>query len=155
MREEVLLIGEVKVFDQPVVMKCHGLGTCVGLFVKDHMTGITGGAHIFLPDSNENNSMGDGIPANACVERMLEQMKKKGASLGTLRAKVVGGSNPLLHFLNVGTRNAQEVIDALVRNKIYIAAMDVGGTVSRSVEFNTTSGQLTVRQLEWNKIKIF
>ena len=25
MREEVLLIGEVKVFDQPVVMKCYGL----------------------------------------------------------------------------------------------------------------------------------
>jgi chemotaxis protein CheD len=155
MREEVLLIGEVKVFAEPVIMKCHGLGTCVGLFVKDHMTTITGGAHIFLPDSNLNNSMGEGIPANACVERMLEEMKQKGASLETLRAKIVGGSNPLSQFLNVGTRNAQEVIDALVRNKVYIAAMDVGGTVSRSVEFNTSSGELTVRQLEWDKTKIF
>ena len=154
MREEILLIGEVKIFDKPVVMKCHGLSSCVGLFVKDRMTGITGGAHIFLP-GNRNNTMGEGIPANACVEYMLEAMKKKGASLETLRAKIAGGSNTLLHYFNVGNQNTNEVIAALIRNKVYIAAMDVGGTVSRSVEFNTNSGQLTVRQLEWNRTKVF
>src|SRR6187455_2858681 len=111
MREEVLLIGEVKVFDQPVVMKCYGLGTCVGLFVKDHMTGITGGAHIFLPDFNETNSFGEGIPADECVEHMLGEMKKKGASLSTLRAKIAGGSNSRLHFYDVGNRNTKGVID--------------------------------------------
>ena len=155
MREEVLLIGDVKVFDHPVVMKCYGLGTCVGLFVKDHMTGITGGAHIFLPDSSKNNSMGQGISAEECVEHMLGEMKKKGASLDTLRAKIAGGSNSHLNFYDVGGRNTKGVVDALTRNKVYIAAMDVGGAVSRTVKFNTTSGELTVRQLERNSTKIF
>jgi len=154
MREEVLLIGEVKVFDQPVVMKCYGLGTCVGLFVKDRMTGITGGAHIFLPEVNEGNSMGEGMPAEVCVEHMLDEMKKKGASLDTLRAKIAGGSSSLLQSYDVGSLNTKGVIDALVRNKVFIAAMDVGGAVSRTVKFNTTSGELTVRQLECNSTKI-
>jgi chemotaxis protein CheD len=155
MTEEVLLIGDVKVFDRPVVMKCYGLGTCVGLFIKDHLTGITGGAHIFLPEFVEMNSFGEGIPADECVERMLKEMKKKGASLDTLRAKIAGGSNSHLHFYDTGQRNTRGVIDALVRNKVYIAAMDVGGTISRTVKFNTASGELTVRQLEWDSTKVF
>jgi chemotaxis protein CheD len=153
MREEVLLIGEVKVFDRPVVMKCYGLSTCIGLFVKDRLTGITGGAHIFLPEGNKDN-LCEGV-ASDCVEQMLEKMRGKGASLVTLRAKITGGSNPLMHFHEVGSRNTKEVIDALVRNKVYIAAMDVGGNVSRTAKFNTTSEELTVRQLEWNSTKIF
>lgn len=150
-----MLIGEVKVFDRPVMMKCYGLSTCIGLFVKDRITGITGGAHIFLPESNKGNSLGEGMGAGECVEQMLEQMRNRGASLGTLRAKITGGANPLLNFYEVGSRNTKEVIEALVRNRVFIAAMDVGGNVSRTAKFNTTSEELTVRQLEWNSTTIF
>jgi chemotaxis protein CheD len=153
MREEILLIGEVKVFDHPVVMKCYGLSTCIGLFVKDRITGITGGAHIFLPESTKD-LLHVGVASN-CVEQMLAQMRVKGASLVTLRAKITGGSNPLMHFHEVGSRNTKEVIDALVRNRVFIAAMDVGGNVSRTAKFDTTSEELTVRQLECNSTKIF
>ena len=81
--------------------------------------------------------------------------ERKGASLETMRAKITGGSNVLMHFNEIGSRNTIAVIDALLRNKIYIAARDVGGTISRTVEFNSTSEQLVVRQLEWNSTKIF
>ena len=153
MREEVLLIGEVKVFDGPVLMKCYGLSSCIGLFVKDRITGVTGGAHIFLPEGSKDN-LHEGV-AGDCVKQMLEQMRGKGASLDTLRAKITGGSNPLMHSYEVGSRNTKAVIDALVYNRVYIAAMDVGGNISRSAKFNTTSEELTVRQLEFNMTKIF
>jgi chemotaxis protein CheD len=155
MREEVLLIGEMKVFDQPVMLKCYGLGSCIGLFVKDRRSGITGAAHIFLPDAVSNVSFTENMAAADCVQAMLEQMKERGASDGNLRAKITGGSNVLMNFNEIGSRNTSEVIAALIRNKIYIAARDVGGVVSRTVKFNSTSEQLVVRQLELNRTKIF
>jgi len=155
MTEEVLMIGEVKVFDHPVVMKCYGLGTCVGLFIKDRSTGITGGAHIFLPTSTHGKTFDGGVAASECVEVMLDRMKALGASIHTLRAKIAGGANPLMQFHEVGKQNIEEVINALIRNQVYIAAMDVGGNISRSVRFNASSGQMMVKQLEWNSTKIF
>lgn len=151
--EEVLNIGDVKIFSTPVVLKCHGLGSCIGLFVKDRATGITGGAHIFLPyPARENNW---GAPASDAVELMLDEMKRKGASLATCRAKIAGGSDAQLPFTGVGVLNTQEVVRALIRNKIMIAAMDVGGAVSRTVKFDTTSGEMVVRQVEWNRTRTF
>lgn len=155
MREEVIKIGEVRVFNRPVVMKCYGLGTCIGLFVKDRVTGITGGAHIFLPQAYINAAGDEGISAEDCVKLMLQQMKEKGASLETLRAKIVGGANPLMQFHEVGTKNTEAVLQALIRNKVFIAAMDVGGKVSRTAKFNAASEELVVHQLEKNTVKIF
>ncbi len=140
MREEVLLIGEVKVFAEPVMMKCYGLGSCVGVFIKDRTTWHNGwGTHFSSGIFPEYFLLANSIAAGACVEEMLERMTNKGASLETMRAKVVGGSNVLMHFHEVGSRNTREVIGALVRNKIYIAAKDVGGTISRTVEFDSIS----------------
>jgi chemotaxis receptor (MCP) glutamine deamidase CheD len=72
-----------------------------------------------------------------------------------MRAKITGGSNVLMNFNEIGSRNTSEVIAALIRNKVYIAARDVGGVISRTVEFNSMSEQLVVRQLESNSTKIF
>ena len=154
MVEEVLKIGDVKVFQRPVVMKCYGLGTCVGVFVKDRLTGITGGAHIFLPDSHSTIN-GETPSAGDCIRQMLELMRKKGASIETLRAKIAGGGNPLTHHHEIGSRNTQAVIQELVRHRVFIAAMDVGGAISRTVEFDTASGNLLVHQLEQNARQIF
>src|SRR5688572_27519512 len=150
MHEAVLLIGEVKVFDQPVVLKCYGLGSCIGLFVKDRIRGITGGAHIFLPEATSYGSFTENVAAADCVQAMLEQMRARGASGENMRAKITGGSNVLMNFNEIGSRNTSEVIAALIRNKVYIAARDVGGVISRTVEFNSMSEQLVVRQLESN-----
>lgn len=155
MREEVLYIGDVKVYSHPVILKCYGLGSCVGLFIKDRATGLAGAGHIFLPDVLGANAFGEGLSATDCVHSILNEMKRKGASLTTLRAKIVGGANPLIHFQDVGMRNTQRVLDALRENNVYVAAMDVGGEVSRTVWFDTQSELLIVHQLERGTKKIF
>lgn len=155
MLEEVLMIGDIKIFSTPVMLKCFGLGSCVGLFIKDRITGITGGAHIFLPNSSELNTMGEGTSAAESVELILQRMKAKGASLETCRAKIAGGASGTFQFNETGVRNTKEVVRALTRNKVFIAAMDVGGCTSRTVTFDTTSGNMKVRQLETMSTKIF
>ena len=155
MREEVLGIGDMKVFDQPVLMKCFGLGSCVGLFVKDRKTGVTGGAHIFLPEASRDASLIEHMAADSCVKEMLQKMKSMGASLESTRAKIAGGSNVLRSFNEVGSKNTIAVIDALLKSKIYIVALDVGGFTSRTVEFDSASEKLTVHHLERNSTKIY
>ena len=87
------------------------LGSCVGLFVKDRRSGITGGAHIFLPEANHDISFVENMSAGDCVQQMLEQMREKGASLETMRAKIAGGSNVLMNFNEIGSRNTNAVIE--------------------------------------------
>ena len=153
MRMEILKIGDVKVFDTPVVMKCYGLKTCIGLFVKDRMSGVTGGAHIFMPEAGAYDTALDVPSALESIRIMLSTMKHYGASLETLRAKLAGGA--IADSLGVGTRNTNTVVNALVENKVFIAAMDVGGSNSRTVRFIAESGQMEVRQLETNETITF
>lgn len=154
MREELLLIGEVKVFEKPVIMKCLGLGSCIGLFIKDISTGITGGAHIFLPERPKYSSLGDGFSAFECIDHIIGKMKSLGGNVSTLSAKLAGGANPLMNSCDIGHRNFEFVSKGLMDNDICITAVDVGGNISRTVRYNAISQKLEVRQLEKNIIKI-
>ncbi len=144
-KEEVLLIGQVKVFSHPVVMTCFGLGSCVGVFIKDRSTGICGGAHIFLPAEERAHPSPH---FDSLIVEMLDKMKGKGSKLKNLRAKLVGGANVLRYRSDVGSMNIQHVKDQLIAHKVFIAAMEVGGKVSRTVRFRTSNESLTVKELE-------
>lgn len=155
MRDHTLNIGEVKTFDHPVTLTCHGLGSCVGLFVQDRTKGITGGAHILLPDDDAAVEEGKlWYSVSKAVNRILEQFQRKGSLLDTLRAKVAGGANILNSTFGVGQRNVESVVNELIRRRIYIAALDVGGQVSRTAKFDSDSGSLVVRTVETNNYKV-
>jgi chemotaxis protein CheD len=151
MHEEVLLIGEVKVFQDPVVMKCYGLGSCIGLFVKDRLTGICGGAHIFLPG---NTSSSQNVCWNSLVTTLLRKMKSQGSDLSYLRAKLVGGANMFRNGFDVGAINIRTVTEELIQNKVFIAASDLGGNVSRTVVFDTATESLAIKSIETKQTKI-
>jgi len=144
MKEEVLRIGDVKVFTHPVVMRCFGLCSCIGLFVKDRNTGVSGGAHIFLPDDIENPN----ATFSASVNTLLEKMKTHGSTLSGLRAKLTGGSNLLGKDLDIGALNIASVIGQLHKHGVFIAARDVGGCKSRSAQFDATTESLVIHSFE-------
>jgi chemotaxis protein CheD len=148
MKEEVLYIGDVKAFNRPVVMKCHGLGSCIGLFVKDRVTGITAGAHIFMPEACSNNFQDKPYAVQEAVNVMLSKMKALGSDLLTLRAKVVGGANLFAGLYDIGALNIQGVKEHLLKHKIFIAATDVGGSISRTAQFEAHSEKLVVNGKE-------
>lgn len=156
MKELILNIGAVKAVKEDTTMVCFGLGSCIGLFVQDRVTGISGGAHILLPE-HENSNMNDENAYNAvkAINTLLQQFEKLGSSLQTLRAKVVGGSNVMSVPNLVGKQNAKSVIDELVKRKVFIAACDIGGVYSRTARFNTINGELVVKTPETSQIKIY
>jgi chemotaxis protein CheD len=151
MIEYHLNIGDVVTSSRNASYACFGLGSCIGLFIQDRITGLSGGAHIFLPE-NEDGPFGTSkfYNVSSAFEEILNQFKLKGSDLTTLRAKVVGGANVLSGDSQTGYHNTKSVVSQLVARKIFIAALEVGGTYCRSAKFQGNTGQLTVRISQMN-----
>lgn len=155
MREYTLNIGDVKTFDSPVTLTCYGLGSCVGLFLQDRTKGISGGAHILLPGKTEHikgfNVWSDVTHA---FEKLIAEFSIKGSTLNSLRAKITGGANVLNSSVNTGERNVESVLEQLSQRRIYLAASEVGGNISRTARFVSTTGAMLVKNAENNFYKV-
>ena len=141
MRNEILKINDLCVTEEPVVYTCFGLGSCIALFIADRVTGVTGGVHIPLPDTI---SPGEFLNAARLIEALLNNFKKLGSNLNFLRAKMAGGAQVYDSLINLGQQNIDSVVGHLTGRKIFLAAADVGGRLSRTVHFNSVTGTLTI-----------
>jgi chemotaxis protein CheD len=151
-----LNIGDVAISTREANYSCYGLGSCIGLFILDRLTGISGGAHILLPESEKGPSdFAKYYNVTEAIDEILMRMKFTGNPLTSLRAKIVGGANVVPINCQTGQRNIQSVIKHLTDRKIFIAASDVGGTYCRSAKFESSTGLLTVRIPQINEYKIY
>jgi chemotaxis protein CheD len=144
----VLDINEVEVSVRPVEMVCVGLGSCVAVFVTDRIRKVYGGAHIPLPCGEFTAGMKS---AGEIIDELLYKLQRKGGDVNRLRAKIAGGANVLDQTLDIGKQNAESVMELLHARKIYIAGSDLGGTISRSVRFNSVTQELTISTSEQEK----
>jgi len=145
MRKRMLNINEVDVTAKPVVYTCYGLGSCIGLFVTDKPKGLSGGAHIPLPASTETDGF---LGASRLINELLQAFQQLGSDLSYLRAKITGGAQVYDSLLNIGEKNIRAVLQQLIEKKIFIAATDVGGRVSRTARFNSVTGELCISTSE-------
>lgn len=128
-----------------------GLGSCVGIAVRDPVTKIGGLAHIMLPDSTEikNNS---NIPkfADTGIEELIKQIVAKGASRQRLVAKIAGGAQMFAfqssnQSMRVGDRNVQATLKKLKEMNIPVLAQDTGDSYGRTVIFYPENGNFVIR----------
>jgi chemotaxis protein CheD len=143
--KKVLGINELHSSATPVEYTCYGLGSCIGLFISDRVKGLSGGAHIALPRPSSESEFTD---AETMIAALLEQLSHHGSDLQTLRAKLTGGSQLFESGLDIGKGNIEVVLRQLIHRRIFIAAMDVGGRVSRTARFNGESGQVKISTSE-------
>jgi chemotaxis protein CheD len=141
MIHRMLNINDVAVFNKPVELVCYGLGSCIGLFISDRVKGISGGAHIPLAQQSADGELKG---ANELVDEMLKSFQALGSDLTTLRAKMTGGAQVLNQPSTIGHENATVVKQLLVKKNIFVAAADVGGQISRTARFNSTSQALSI-----------
>jgi chemotaxis protein CheD len=137
----VLNIGEIAASGSSGVIVCHGLGSCVGLFLYDRVNKIGGGAHIFLPGSAEDGSTQ--FAENAFLT-LMRNMIALGCNPEGLRAKIIGGATVLKAGTEIGERNIKSVRQLIHDHKIYLASADTGGTISRTGRFYLEDGSLEV-----------
>ena len=152
---EIIKVGmaDLKVCKSPDGVTTLGLGSCVGIAIRDPSTKIGGLAHIMLPDSTSirNNS---NIPkfADTGIDELVKQLIKAGASRSRLVAKIAGGAQ-MFAFQNksdlvrVGERNVEAVRRKLQQLRIPILASDTGKNYGRTVIFYPETGDFVIKSV--------
>ena len=153
-------MADLKVCVSPDSITTLGLGSCVGIALRDPVTKIGGLAHIMLPDSTtiRNNS---NIPkfADTGIEELVRQVTKKGANRNRLVAKIAGGAQMFAfgstsEAVRVGERNVKAVKAKLAELKIPILAEDTGKNFGRTVIFYPETGDFVIRAVGKSEYKI-
>lgn len=142
--------AQVKVTQASNRLVALGIGSCIVVTLYDPMLKVGAMAHTMLPDSTKSGSISNPFKfSNLAIDEMIRKMESLGSQRRNMEAKIVGGANmfPSLghESLKTGEENALAVKEKLGKEGIPLAGEVVGGSVGRSVEFDTASGIVTVR----------
>ncbi|MCM1126701.1 MAG: chemotaxis protein CheD [Lachnospiraceae bacterium] len=128
-----------------------GLGSCVGIAVRDPVTGVGGLAHIMLPDSTEiRNNENRPKFADTGIEDLVKAIVLKGGNRARLVAKIAGGAQMFSFgskstMIRVGERNVQASKKKLNELRIPLLAEDTGKTYGRTVVFYPKTGDFVIK----------
>lgn len=158
---EIIKVGmaDLKTCVSPDGITTLGLGSCVGIAVRDTVNKIGGLAHIMLPDSKaiRNGQQNIAKFADTGIEELVRQMEKLGAKRNRMVAKIAGGATMFVFQGNgtnlgqVGDRNVEAVKSKLKELKIPILAEDTGENYGRTVIFYPESGDFHIRAVGKNE----
>ncbi len=150
---EIVKVGmaDLKIVKSPNGVTTLGLGSCVGIAIRDPITKIGGLAHIMLPDSTAIRNNGN-IPkfADTGIEELVKQIVAAGANRSRLVAKIAGGAQMFSFssksdMIRVGDRNVAASKAKLAELKIPILSEDTGDSYGRTVIFWPETGDYVIR----------
>lgn len=150
-------VGEWAVSADPeATLKTYALGSCVAVMIYDSERKVAGMIHVALPDSSIDKARAERLPgyfADSGLPLMIEEMKRLGASRGSVWVKLAGGSTMMDEsgVFDIGKRNILAVKKILWKSTLGPIAEDTGGTISRTVTFRVADGGTTLSSAgkEW------
>lgn len=144
-------MADLNICKSPDAITTLGLGSCVGIALRDPATKIGGLAHIMLPDSKAISGVSS-IPkfADTGIEELVKQVVKAGANRARLVAKIAGGAQMFAfqnanELMSVGQRNVEAVTRILKEMRIPILSSDTGQNFGRTVEFFPETGDFVIK----------
>ncbi len=152
---EIIKVGmaDLKTCLSPNGVTTLGLGSCVGIALRDPVNKVGGLAHIMLPDSTAIRNSQQNIAkfADTGIEELVRQMEALGARRNRIVAKIAGGAT-MFQFqgrtnsvMQVGERNVEATRKKLGELKIPILAADTGANYGRTVIFYPETGDFHIR----------
>lgn len=128
----------------------YSLGSCLGVTLYDPVKKIGGLLHLMLPDSKIDVQKAANSPfmfVDTGVPRLFHAAYNLGAERSRLVLKVAGGAQLLDEqgVFNIGERNFLALTAILARNGINIQSRDVGGMASRTLRFDLTNGNVSIK----------
>lgn len=150
---EVIKVGmaDLKTCSGEDAVTTLGLGSCVGIAIRDPATGVGGLAHIMLPDSTEiRNNENRPKFADTGIEDLVKEIVRKGGNRSRLVAKIAGGAQMFSFgskstMIRVGERNVEASKKKLSELRIPLLAEDTGKTYGRTVVFYPKTGDFVIR----------
>ncbi|HOO74372.1 MAG TPA: chemoreceptor glutamine deamidase/glutamate methylesterase CheD [Tepiditoga sp.] len=159
MNKKIIGIGEYAASSGDAILVTLGLGSCVGVCIRDKKNMIGGMVHVMLPDSGGKENAKPGKYADTGLMLVLDEMKKIGSSSFNLEAKIAGGAAMFGNSsktMDIGQRNIEAVKNMLKKNNIKIISEDVGGNRARSIEYSISSGELMIKKVGGGeKVELF
>lgn len=153
---EIIKVGmaDLKVCVSPNGVTTLGLGSCVGIALRDPMTKIGGLAHVMLPDSTVIRGGEGNIAkfADTGIVELVRLMEAQGAKRNRMTAKLAGGAM-MFAFQNksdlsrVGDRNVEAAKKKLGELGIPILAEDTGANYGRTVIFYPETGDYVIKSV--------
>lgn len=151
---EIIKVGmaDLKTCVSPNGVTTLGLGSCVGIALRDPVTKVGGLAHIMLPDSTQIRNSQQNIAkfADTGIEELVKQMERLGAKRSRIVAKIAGGATMFTFqgksdMVQVGDRNVEASKLKLKQLNIPILAQDTGANYGRTVTFYPETGDFHIR----------
>lgn len=150
---EVIKVGmaDLKTCSGEDAVTTLGLGSCVGIAIRDPATGVGGLAHIMLPDSTEiRNNENRPKFADTGIEDLVKEIVLRGGNRSRLVAKIAGGAQMFSFgskstMIRVGERNVEASKKKLSELRIPLLAEDTGKTYGRTVVFYPKTGDFLIR----------
>ncbi|MCR5594254.1 MAG: chemotaxis protein CheD [Lachnospiraceae bacterium] len=148
-------MADLNVCQAPDGITTLGLGSCVGVALREPGKPWGGLAHVMLPDSKAITSSGPiNVPkfADTGVEELVNRLVAKGCNKNKLVAKIAGGAQMFAHatsdkMMRVGDRNVEAVKKKLAEYRIPILAEDTGNNYGRTVVFYPETGDFVIRSV--------
>lgn len=153
-------MADLNVCKSPDGLTTLGLGSCVGICLRDPVSKVGGLAHAMLPDSKqiENNSNRYKF-VDTGIDDLINKMLLLGANKSRLEAKIAGGAQ-MFAFQNrsdmvrVGERNVESAKKILRMLGIPLKAEDTGLNYGRTIIFYPETGELIIRSAGKQEKKI-
>ena len=140
---EIIKVGmaDLKTCVSPDGVTTLGLGSCVGIAIRDPVTDST---------SIRNSSQNIAKFADTGIDELVRQMEKLGAKKARMVAKIAGGATMFTFqgkndMMQVGDRNVEAVKKKLKEISIPILAQDTGKNYGRTVTFYPETGEFHIR----------
>ena len=151
-------ISDYKISSAPETLVTYALGSCIGTSFYDATTKIGGLSHIMLPENlrKATASKSDRMKyADTALEDMLQELIRRGARLGSIKAKIAGGANMFNFSENslldtIGARNIEAVKSELRRLNIPLIGEDTGKNYGRTVYLDLGDGVMKIQSLGKN-----
>jgi chemotaxis protein CheD len=141
----IIVVGDMKTGEKEDLLITHALGSCLGLIVYDPEIQIGGLLHAMLPLSKINRDKAQANPymfVDTGVPTLFKTLYEMGAKKSRLVVKAAGCGNPMgrNETFKIGERNYSALKMFLRKSNILLEAEDIGGTKSRTVNFDILSG---------------
>jgi chemotaxis protein CheD len=124
------------------------LGSCVATCMRDRRSGLGGMNHFMLPDDPRKDAKGDAMRYGCfAVERLINELIKRGADRYELEIKVFGGGQVMAGLGDIGRSNVEFVRNYLHDEGLESVVEDVGGTWARRLRYYPNTGKAMVKHL--------
>jgi len=147
----VVDIAEFVVTKEPDgLLTTYALGSCIAVVLYDPVIQAAGMIHYMLPLSSTNPEKAKVKPAmfaDTGVPLLFHSMYGLGSKKEDLVVKVAGGGHLYDDHgvFEIGKRNYTVLRRMLWKTNVLVAAEDVGGSKSRTVSIEVSTGRCVVR----------